>query len=98
VTPDRVLYIMYPEENGRMSIIHHLEELRRRMLACLAFFLVMSICSFIFVEKLVYILQLPAKGVIPNFIFLTPTEVFVSYVKVAVLSGFVTSLVLLLYK
>lgn len=80
----------------RMSIIRHLEELRRRILACLAFFLVMTICSFVFVEKLVYILQLPAKGVIPNFVFVTPTEVFTSYVKVALLSGFVMSLIFII--
>lgn len=81
------------EENfDKMSIIEHLEELRRRIILSLSFFLIAAIISFIFVDKLAYILKLPAKEAIKDFIFLTPTEVFVTYLRIAILTGFILSI------
>lgn len=83
---------MREENSKKMTIIEHLEELRRRIIICLVFFLIASIISFIFVDRLAYILKLPAEGLIKDFIFLTPTEVFVSYLRIALLSGFIISI------
>ncbi|MBU1913036.1 MAG: twin-arginine translocase subunit TatC [Candidatus Omnitrophica bacterium] len=80
---------IYP---NKMSIIEHLEELRKRIIASLIFFTLASIFSFMFADKISDILRLPALGIIENFIFLTPTEVFTAYLRMSILAGFVISL------
>jgi sec-independent protein translocase protein TatC len=80
---------IYP---NKMSIIEHLEELRKRIIVSLVFFTLASIFSFMFVDKISDILRLPALGIIENFIFLTPTEVFAAYMRISILAGFVISL------
>jgi sec-independent protein translocase protein TatC len=76
----------------KMTIIEHLEEFRKRVIAILVFFAAASIFSFMFVDKISDILRLPALGVIENFIFLTPTEVFTAYMRMSILAGFVISM------
>ena len=78
--------------SSKMTIIEHLEELRKRIIASLIFFVAATILSFVFVDKISAILRLPALGIVDNFIFLTPTEVFTTYLRVAVLAGFIISL------
>ncbi|MFA4991437.1 MAG: twin-arginine translocase subunit TatC [Candidatus Omnitrophota bacterium] len=74
---------------NKMSVVQHLDELRGRLIASLLFFLACSILSFFFVDELAYLLKLPARGAIKDFIFLSPTEGFVSYVRISLLSGFI---------
>ena len=83
---------------ARMSIIEHLEELRRRIIYSLAFFLGAAILSFVFVDKISAILRLPVVGIIDNFIFTAPTEVFATYMKLSMLSGFIISLPFILFQ
>jgi len=78
--------------HNRMSIIEHLEELRRRIIASLVFFGLATIFSFVFADKISDIIRLPALGIVENFIFLTPTEVFITYLRVSALAGFMISL------
>jgi len=80
---------IYPH---KMTIIEHLEEFRKRVIATLVFFTAASILSFMFADKISDILRLPALSVIDNFIFLTPTEVFTAYMRMSILAGFVISL------
>jgi sec-independent protein translocase protein TatC len=83
---------------SRMTIIEHLEELRRRIIISLVFFVAAVIFSFVFVNKISAIIRLPAIGIVENFIFTSPTEVFTSYVRISLLSGFVVSLPFILYQ
>ncbi len=83
---------MYEENLSRMTIIEHLEELRKRIIYSLAFFVTAAVFSFMFVDKISGILRLPAIGVIDNFIFTSPTEVFGVYLRLSMLSGFIISL------
>ena len=84
--------------SNKMTIIEHLEELRRRIIFSLAFFLGASIFSFIFVDRISAVLRFPALGIIDNFIFTTPTEVFATYFRLAMLSGFIISLPFILFQ
>lgn len=84
--------------SSKMSIIEHLEELRKRIIASLIFFMAATIFSFIFVDKISDILRLPALGIIGNFIFTSPTEVFTTYLRLAVLAGFIVSLPFILFQ
>jgi len=78
--------------SAKMSIIEHLEELRRRIIFSLVFFLAATIFSFVFISKISEILRLPALGIIENFIFTSPTEVFTAYLRLSILAGFIISL------
>ncbi len=78
--------------SNKMTIIEHLEELRKRIIASLIFFALSTIFSFMFVDKISDILRMPALGIIENFIFTTPTEVFTTYMRLSILAGFIISL------
>jgi sec-independent protein translocase protein TatC len=86
---------IYP---NKMTIIEHLEELRKRIIASLIFFVAATIFSFMFVDKISDILRLPALGIVENFIFLTPTEVFATYLRISILAGFIISLPFILFQ
>lgn len=86
---------IYP---SKMSIIEHLEELRKRIIASLVFFVLAAIFSFTFVNKISDILRLPALGIIENFIFTSPTEVFTTYLRLSILAGFIISLPFILFQ
>jgi sec-independent protein translocase protein TatC len=86
---------IYP---SRMTIIEHLEEFRKRVIISIIFLAGATIFSFAFVQKISDFLRLPALGIVDNFVFLAPTEVFTAYLKISILSGFVISLPFILYQ
>lgn len=88
----------YPRESQRLNVLAHLEELRRRLLICLFVFSAMTVLSFIFISPVMKIVKRPADPILPNLIFLSPTEVFSTYIKSALLAGFITSFPVLLYQ
>jgi sec-independent protein translocase protein TatC len=79
-----------------MSIFDHLEELRRRIFYALIAVIVSVIGCFIFVNPLVKILELPAKGV--KFLQLAPGEYFFVSIKVAGYSGLILASPMILYQ
>ncbi|MCX5687898.1 MAG: twin-arginine translocase subunit TatC [Candidatus Omnitrophica bacterium] len=83
---------------NKMSIIEHLEELRKRIIISLVFFVVAAIFSFAFIDKISNILRLPALGIIENFIFTAPTEIFTTYLRLSILAGFIISLPFILFQ
>jgi len=89
---------LYPSESQNLDIFGHLEELRRRLLICLSVLAVMSIFAFMRGQDLMWLITKPAKGLVNDLIFITPTEVFISYVKVSFLAGFIASFPVLLHQ
>lgn len=81
-------------EDRPLTIIEHLEELRRRLLISLAAFAVATIVSFLFVERILAILVRPVGQVV----FLAPTEAFFVRLKVAGVSGVFLGLPVILYQ
>jgi sec-independent protein translocase protein TatC len=82
-----------------MSFVEHLSELRVRLRNAAVIFLVTMIASFFFVKKYFDILTLPARkawtvalhGTKPEFIFLSPTEAFWVYTKLAMYTALLVS-------
>lgn len=72
----------------RAPITFHLEELRRRLIVCLAAWLLGSIISYIYAEDIIAVLSAPAG----KLYFLNPAEVFFSYLEVAAFTGFLGTL------
>lgn len=79
-----------------MSIFDHLEELRGRIFYALGSILVGVVVCFIFVNRIVELLELPAQGA--KFLQLSPGEYFFVSVKVAGYSGFLLASPFILYQ
>ncbi|MGB2879398.1 MAG: twin-arginine translocase subunit TatC [Candidatus Omnitrophota bacterium] len=88
---------LYPEETKKLDVVSHLEELRKRILFCLAAFLIASIFCFIKGNVLMMIMRRPLEGLVAELIFIGPTEAFVAYLKTALLAGFIISFPVVLY-
>lgn len=80
---------------GQMSIMEHLEELRSRLLKSIIAVALTTALSFAVTEKLMAYLIAPA-GIKP--VFLRPTEMFVTYFKVALMAGAALAMPYLLYQ
>ena len=82
------------EEQGNMTLLRHLEELRRRLIyAILAVGIGSCICYF-FIEDIMHYLTLPAG----RLYYMQPAEAFFTYLKVALFSGFLLSLPVVFYQ
>jgi sec-independent protein translocase protein TatC len=95
-----------------MSVIEHLEELRRRLVISLATIAVLAIAGFIFYERILDFLAAPYRDAIAslspearppgNFqqglVTQSPTEPFVTFLKVGFFSGFLLSLPVVMYQ
>ena len=80
---------------GQMSIMEHLDELRSRLLKSIIALAITTSLSFAVTEKLMAYLIAPA-GIKP--VFLRPTEMFVTYFKVALMAGAVLAMPFLVYQ
>lgn len=85
-------------DDRRMSITGHLEELRRRLWACILTVLIASAVSFSFADTLIGWLRQPGGSSLGRLAFFSPPEAILAYVKVAVVSGLIFSMPLLLYE
>ena len=88
---------LYPSESVNMDVVGHLEELRRRILICLGVLITASIIIFIRGKDLMVLVTAPINSLVNKLIFINPTEVFISYIKVSLLAGFVISFPVILY-
>jgi len=77
-----------------MTIVEHLEELRKRLLYCLAAFGVATAAGYLFVERILAVVLWPVGQVV----FLAPTEAFFVRLKAAALAGVFPSLPVTLYQ
>lgn len=88
---------IYPEESKNLDVIGHLEELRKRILYSLLILCGGAIVSFWQGEYLLAWVRKPVSGLVQELIFISPTEAFVAYIKIAILSGFVITFPFILY-
>lgn len=80
----------------KMSIIGHLDELRKRLIIIVVCFFIATIGSFTFVQVFVdHLIQL-ANGY--EFVYIAPAELIMQYVKLAVLLGVSITAPVILYQ
>jgi len=79
----------------QMTIIEHLEELRTRLIRVLIALAIGTALSFAFTSQIMRVLIAPA-GIKP--IFLRPTEMFLTYFKVAMLAGVILAMPVIVYE
>lgn len=79
---------------GNMSLIEHLEELRKRLIRSIIAICVGSGICYYFIEEIMHYLVLPAG----KLYYMQPTEAFFTYIKVAIFSGFLLSFPIVVYQ
>ncbi|MBP3722704.1 MAG: twin-arginine translocase subunit TatC [Selenomonadaceae bacterium] len=82
-----------PTDDGSMSLIKHLEELRYRIIRSLLAVFVGSAVSYYFIDVIMKYLTLP----VGKLYYLQPSEAFFTYLKVAVAAGFLLALPVVFY-
>jgi sec-independent protein translocase protein TatC len=88
-----------PHDEARMSFIEHLAELRLRLRNAAIIFLITMCVAFVFVKKFFWVLMRPTvhawtvalHGTTPKFVFLSPTEPFWVYTKLAMYGALLIS-------
>jgi sec-independent protein translocase protein TatC len=89
-----------------MTIVEHLDELRRRLIICAIAVGLGSIAGFVFYRRILDLLQQPYKdaiGSLPqtlteDLIVTTPTEPFLAFLKIGLFSGLLLALPVILYQ
>lgn len=76
-------------EDKELTLVEHLSELRKRLIISFLGIVVGSIISYSFVDRIVDFLVKPADKL--EFIYLSPPELFMAYIKIAVISGILIS-------
>jgi len=80
----------------KMSIFEHIEELRNRTTKSILFFFITSALSFFYVKDISFLLQQPAHGV--KFLQLAPGEYFFSSIKISGYTGLIISSPFIIYQ
>lgn len=81
-------------DESRLSFISHLEELRRRLLVCLAALCAASLASYWYCDSVIDFLTRPVGALV----FLAPAEAFLSRLKISFFTGLLLSAPILLYQ
>lgn len=81
-----------------LTLIGHLDELRKRLIFCLVPFFIAVLFSAPLAKTFLTFLRIPASGVIDKLAFFSPQEVAIVYMKIAIFSGLILSLPIILYQ
>ena len=81
-----------------LTLAGHLEELRVRLGVSLAALLIATGLSLVWVERIIRWLQRPVVDVLPRFAYFSPVEPLMAYLKVALLSGLLLAMPVILWQ
>lgn len=84
------------DDKRRMTILQHLEELRGGLIKSVIALLVATLFSLIFTSRFLKILTAPMGNLQP--VFLRPTEMIITYFKVALISGVALAMPVIIYQ
>ena len=88
-------------KDEKQSFLGHLEELRRRLVVCAIAIGIGFVISYIFSKQLFSFLILPLTEVLPadsHLIFTSLPEMFIAYVKVALIAGITLAIPIIFYE
>jgi len=87
--------------DDKQPFLGHLEELRKRLVICAIAVGVGFIISYVFAKQLFSYLVLPLTKVLPNdsrLIFTNLPEMFIAYIKVALVAGIILAIPIIFYQ
>lgn len=80
-----------------LTLVEHLDELRKRLIYSLIPFAVCAVVSLSFAKDIIALLRFPSVGLIEKLAFFSPQEVAVVYTKISVFAGLILSLPIIFY-
>lgn len=84
------------DQDVELSLSAHLEELRRRIFYCAITWLVVSCVAYCYVDRfLAKVRAMAGQGF--TFVYTSPTEAFMAFIKLAMIAGLVISLPVIIY-
>ena len=81
------------DDDGSMTLIAHLTELRSRLIKCLLAVAVGSGVGYYFIDDIMHYLTVP----VGKLYYMQPAEAFFTYIKIAVVVGFLLALPVIFY-
>ena len=81
-----------------MTLVGHLDELRRRVIIAALAFLVSSVAAFYFAPQILHFLKTPAGIELGKLKFLKPTEGFTTYMNISMAAGLILASPVILYE
>ena len=84
-----------PEQPEKLTILGHLQELRRRVIKIIFAVLITTVISFIFANQIFNILISPAGGI--ELVFIEMTEMLGTYMKVCLAAGIILAMPYIVY-
>ncbi len=87
---------MATPKQKNLTLIGHLQEMRGRLLKCVAAVVVTTAVSFVFANQIFHILTQPAAGY--PLIYIDMTEMFSIYVQVCLAAGIALAMPYLVYQ
>lgn len=88
-------------EGAKMSFLEHLDELRQRIIWSLVAVGVGCLLSFAFIQRIYDFIMRPLAALLPagsHLVFTEPTEAFVLYLKIALLTGIIVAAPVILWQ
>jgi sec-independent protein translocase protein TatC len=82
----------------KLTILEHLEELRRRIIIILACLFFSSFFCFFFASFFLKVLRYPVRHYIPELFYFSPLDTILIYMRLAFLGGMILSLPVILYQ
>ncbi len=90
------------DAGGKMSFLEHLDELRKRLIACVIGLSIGCVVSFILLDRYIFpFIMLPMQQMLPDggkLISTEPTEFFMLWLKVGFLGGLLVAIPFILYQ
>ena len=84
-----------PEQPEKLTILGHLQELRRRVIKIIFAVLITTVISFVFANQIFNILISPAGGI--ELVFIEMTEMLGTYMKVCLAAGIILAMPYIVY-
>lgn len=85
-----------PTGQTEMTLLHHLEELRQRLIIAFVALLITTLFSLIFTKRFLILLIEPMGDSLPMAI--SPTETIAIYFKIALISGIILAMPVIIYQ
>lgn len=85
-------------DERRLTVIGHLEELRKAAIVSLAALVLASAACAPLASKILALLKLPAAGLIDRLVYFSPEESFLVYMKISILAGLVLAFPVIAYQ
>jgi len=82
----------------RLSLVEHLDELRKRIIICLCVLTVAAGCAFIFADSMLKFLKRPLDQTVEKFAFFSPQEALLVYIHIALATAFLIAMPVILYQ